>query len=205
MVLVPDSFFCSWYGGTNLQSVSLSSSFGREPRGFGFVQYADPHDAAEAKHHMDGRVFLGRELTVVFAEENRKKPVDMRARERTATRQVLSFVSLLAWQGWFWVTWMLFIEQLFFYFSWDNLDGFWMSLFFFHLFLPVVFFLSSWVGAQWFELFCSEVNLNKIKRSDAFLDYTDFRICGKYGEVFHMPIMPWHDIRMFTGLVFLNL
>jgi FUS-interacting serine-arginine-rich protein 1 len=35
---------------------------------------------------MDGRVFLGRELTVVFAEENRKKPVDMRARERTATR-----------------------------------------------------------------------------------------------------------------------
>ncbi|KAG6783475.1 hypothetical protein POTOM_012924 [Populus tomentosa] len=57
-----------------------------EPRGFGFVQYADPHDAAEAKHHMDGRVFLGRELTVVFAEENRKKPVDMRARERTATR-----------------------------------------------------------------------------------------------------------------------
>lgn len=57
-----------------------------EPRGFGFVQYADPHDAAEAKHHMDGRVFLGRELTVVFAEENRKKPMDMRARERTATR-----------------------------------------------------------------------------------------------------------------------
>ncbi|EEF30315.1 serine/arginine-rich SC35-like splicing factor SCL33 [Ricinus communis] len=53
-----------------------------EPRGFGFVQYADPQDAAEAKHHMDGRVLLGRELTVVFAEENRKKPVDMRARER---------------------------------------------------------------------------------------------------------------------------
>ncbi|OAY28951.1 serine/arginine-rich SC35-like splicing factor SCL33 [Manihot esculenta] len=53
-----------------------------EPRGFGFVQYSDPHDAAEAKHHMDGRVLLGRELTVVFAEENRKKPADMRARER---------------------------------------------------------------------------------------------------------------------------
>ncbi|KAG5250111.1 serine/arginine-rich SC35 splicing factor SCL [Salix suchowensis] len=57
-----------------------------EPRGFGFVQYSDPHDAAEAKHHMDGRVFLGRELTVVFAEENRKKPVDMRARERPRGR-----------------------------------------------------------------------------------------------------------------------
>uniref|UniRef100_A0A6N2MAN5 glucan endo-1,3-beta-D-glucosidase n=1 Tax=Salix viminalis TaxID=40686 RepID=A0A6N2MAN5_SALVM len=57
-----------------------------EPRGFGFVQYADPHDAAEAKHHMDGRVLLGRELTVVFAEENRKKPVDMRSRERPRGR-----------------------------------------------------------------------------------------------------------------------
>ncbi|XP_011048214.1 PREDICTED: serine/arginine-rich SC35-like splicing factor SCL33 [Populus euphratica] len=57
-----------------------------EPRGFGFVQYADPHDAAEAKHHMDGRVLLGRELTVVFAEENRKKPMDMRTRERTRGR-----------------------------------------------------------------------------------------------------------------------
>ncbi|KAF9688605.1 hypothetical protein SADUNF_Sadunf01G0005600 [Salix dunnii] len=57
-----------------------------EPRGFGFVQYADPHDAAEAKHHMDGRVLLGRELTVVFAEENRKKPIDMRSRERTRGR-----------------------------------------------------------------------------------------------------------------------
>ncbi|KAJ9183138.1 hypothetical protein P3X46_007042 [Hevea brasiliensis] len=57
-----------------------------EPRGFGFVQYADPYDAAEAKHHMDGRVLLGRELTVVFAEENRKKPTDMRARERVRGR-----------------------------------------------------------------------------------------------------------------------
>lgn len=53
-----------------------------EPRGFGFIQYVDPADASEAKHHMDGYVLLGRELTVVFAEENRKKPADMRARER---------------------------------------------------------------------------------------------------------------------------
>ncbi|CAI0426174.1 unnamed protein product [Linum tenue] len=53
-----------------------------EPRGFGFVQYVDPHDATEAKHQMDGRVLHGRELTVVFAEENRKKPIEMRTRER---------------------------------------------------------------------------------------------------------------------------
>nr|XP_043637512.1 serine/arginine-rich SC35-like splicing factor SCL33 [Erigeron canadensis] len=53
-----------------------------EPRGFGFVQYHDPYDAAEAKYQMDGQILLGRELTVVFAEENRKKPSEMRARER---------------------------------------------------------------------------------------------------------------------------
>ncbi|XP_059668562.1 serine/arginine-rich SC35-like splicing factor SCL33 [Cornus florida] len=52
-----------------------------EPRGFGFVQYVDPADAAEAKYQMDGQVLLGRTLTVVFAEENRKKPSEMRARE----------------------------------------------------------------------------------------------------------------------------
>ena len=57
-------------------------TFFSEPRGFGFVQFVDPQDATEAKHHMDGRVLLGRELTVVFAEENRKKPSDMRTRER---------------------------------------------------------------------------------------------------------------------------
>jgi len=53
-----------------------------EPRGFGFIQYVDPSDAAEAKYHMDGQILSGRRLTVVFAEENRKKPTDMRARER---------------------------------------------------------------------------------------------------------------------------
>lgn len=53
-----------------------------DPRGFGFVQYVDPADAADAKYQMDGTILQGRELTVVFAEENRKKPTEMRARER---------------------------------------------------------------------------------------------------------------------------
>ncbi|XP_071736529.1 serine/arginine-rich SC35-like splicing factor SCL30A [Rutidosis leptorrhynchoides] len=53
-----------------------------EPRGFGFVQFLEPADAAEAKYQMDGQTFQGRQLTVVFAEENRKKPTDMRFRER---------------------------------------------------------------------------------------------------------------------------
>lgn len=57
-----------------------------EPRGFGFIQYYDPEDAADAKYHMDGQILLGREVTVVFAEENRKKPSEMRARERVGSR-----------------------------------------------------------------------------------------------------------------------
>ncbi|RLN43331.1 serine/arginine-rich SC35-like splicing factor SCL33 [Panicum miliaceum] len=57
-----------------------------DPRGFAFIQYFDPEDAADAKYHMDGQMFLGREITVVFAEENRKKPSEMRARERVSGR-----------------------------------------------------------------------------------------------------------------------
>ncbi|KAF3441967.1 hypothetical protein FNV43_RR15883 [Rhamnella rubrinervis] len=57
-----------------------------EPRGFGFVQFVDPADAEDAKYHMDGQILLGRELTVVFAEENRKKPSEMRARDRVRGR-----------------------------------------------------------------------------------------------------------------------
>lgn len=60
----------------------LSLLLHSEPRGFGFIQYLDAADAEEAKYQMDGQVFQGRPLTVVFAEENRKKPQEMRARER---------------------------------------------------------------------------------------------------------------------------
>ncbi|KAL3649324.1 Arginine/serine-rich splicing factor scl25a transcript I [Castilleja foliolosa] len=57
-----------------------------EPRGFGFIQYVDPADAAAAQYEMDGQLLSGREVTVVFAEENRKKPTEMRARERGGGR-----------------------------------------------------------------------------------------------------------------------
>lgn len=66
-----------------LRQSLLGYLYCREPRGFGFVQYLDPDDAAEAKYQMDRQILLGRELTVVFAEENRKKPSEMRARERS--------------------------------------------------------------------------------------------------------------------------
>ncbi|CAM0906912.1 unnamed protein product [Alopecurus aequalis] len=58
----------------------------QEPRGFGFVQYFDPADAADAKYYMDGQVVLGREIAVVFAQENRKKPDEMRTRESSRGR-----------------------------------------------------------------------------------------------------------------------
>ncbi|GKG02741.1 serine/arginine-rich SC35-like splicing factor SCL33, partial [Tanacetum coccineum] len=49
-----------------------------EPRGFGFVQFV----AEEAKYHMDIQILMGQQMTVLFAEENQKKPSDMRLRER---------------------------------------------------------------------------------------------------------------------------
>eukprot|EP00252_Welwitschia_mirabilis_P024259 TRINITY_DN713_c0_g1_i10.p2 TRINITY_DN713_c0_g1~~TRINITY_DN713_c0_g1_i10.p2 ORF type:complete len:105 (-),score=7.42 TRINITY_DN713_c0_g1_i10:80-394(-) len=54
----------------------------REPRGFGFVQYYDPRDAADAKYYMDRQILLGRELSVVFAEESRKRPEEMRMKQK---------------------------------------------------------------------------------------------------------------------------
>ncbi|CAM6074138.1 unnamed protein product [Sphagnum tenellum] len=54
-----------------------------ESRGFGFVQYMDPADAADAQCNMDRQVLGGREITVVFAEQNRKKPSEMRVREHS--------------------------------------------------------------------------------------------------------------------------
>ncbi|KAK4388493.1 Serine/arginine-rich SC35-like splicing factor SCL28 [Sesamum angolense] len=49
-----------------------------EPRGFGFVKFRYPEDAAEAKSHLDRTVIGGREIRIVFAEENRKTPQEMR-------------------------------------------------------------------------------------------------------------------------------
>lgn len=58
--------------------LSVLVFFCREPRGFGFVQYLDPADAADAQFQMDRQTIAGREITVVFAEDNRKKPSEMR-------------------------------------------------------------------------------------------------------------------------------
>ncbi|KAH6776958.1 SC35-like splicing factor 28 [Perilla frutescens var. frutescens] len=60
--------------------------FSGEPRGFGFVKFRYPEDAAEAKSHMDRKVIGGREIRIVFAEENRKTPQEMRRVTRTSSR-----------------------------------------------------------------------------------------------------------------------
>jgi len=44
----------------------------------------DPADAADAQCNMDRQVLGGREITVVFAEQNRKKPSEMRVREHSS-------------------------------------------------------------------------------------------------------------------------
>lgn len=54
----------------------------REPRGFGFVKYRYAEDAAKAKQRMNHKVIGGREIRIVFAEENRKTPQEMRVTTR---------------------------------------------------------------------------------------------------------------------------
>ena len=65
----------------------------REPRGFGFVKFRNPEDAAEAKAHLNRSVIGGREIRIVFAEENRKTPQEMRkvSRLRCVIESVSTF------------------------------------------------------------------------------------------------------------------
>ncbi|KAM1819711.1 hypothetical protein ACFX15_001268 [Malus domestica] len=53
-----------------------------EPRGFAFIQFVDSYEAAEAQYHMNGKIFAGREISVVVAAETRKRPEEMRQRTR---------------------------------------------------------------------------------------------------------------------------
>lgn len=54
----------------------------REPRGFGFVKFRYAEDAAAAKQQMNHQIIGGREISIVFAEENRKTPQEMRMNAR---------------------------------------------------------------------------------------------------------------------------
>jgi RNA recognition motif-containing protein len=52
----------------------------QQPKGFAFIEYATAAMAAEARDEMDRFVIKGRELEVVFAQERRKTPQEMRGR-----------------------------------------------------------------------------------------------------------------------------
>ncbi|RAL54348.1 hypothetical protein DM860_001476 [Cuscuta australis] len=58
-----------------------------ELRGFGFVKFRYPEDAAEAKKCLNRTVIGGREIRIDYAEENRKTPNEMRRLTRTSYRQ----------------------------------------------------------------------------------------------------------------------
>jgi FUS-interacting serine-arginine-rich protein 1 len=52
----------------------------QQPKGFAFIEYATAALASEARDEMDRFVVKGRELEVVFAQERRKTPNEMRGR-----------------------------------------------------------------------------------------------------------------------------
>ena len=59
----------------------------QQPKGFAFVEYANPEMAREARAEMDRFVIKGCELEVVFAQERRKTPNEMRGRGVTPSNR----------------------------------------------------------------------------------------------------------------------
>lgn len=54
----------------------------RKPRGFAYVQFESLRDAKDAVRDLQHLTFHGRELTVEFAQGDRKTPSEMRYKER---------------------------------------------------------------------------------------------------------------------------
>jgi FUS-interacting serine-arginine-rich protein 1 len=52
----------------------------QQPKGFAFIEYANPILAREARDEMNHFVIKGHALEVVFAQERRKTPNEMRGR-----------------------------------------------------------------------------------------------------------------------------
>jgi RNA recognition motif-containing protein len=52
----------------------------QQPRGFAFIEYATPEMAREARQEMNRFVIKGHALEVLFAQERRKTPNEMRGR-----------------------------------------------------------------------------------------------------------------------------
>ena len=81
---------------TDITTLDLQLAFGRigdvrdvyiprdyhsqQPKGFAFIEYATPEMAREAREEMNKFLMKGRELEVVYAQEKRKTPNEMRGR-----------------------------------------------------------------------------------------------------------------------------
>ena len=55
------------------------------------MQFVNSYDAAEAQRRMNGKIFGGREISVVVAAETRKKPEEMRHKSRQRYSLSLSY------------------------------------------------------------------------------------------------------------------
>jgi len=65
----------------NVRDVYIPKDFhSQQPKGFAFVEYATHDQASEAKEEMNKFVMKGRQLEVLFAQEKRKSPFEMRGR-----------------------------------------------------------------------------------------------------------------------------
>ncbi|XVE69197.1 hypothetical protein DITRI_Ditri09bG0132100 [Diplodiscus trichospermus] len=53
-----------------------------EPRGFAFVQFVDSYDAVEAQRRMNGKIFAGREVSVVVTTDQMQEPEEMHCKAR---------------------------------------------------------------------------------------------------------------------------
>jgi FUS-interacting serine-arginine-rich protein 1 len=64
-----------------LRDVYIPRDFhSQQPKGFAFIEYATAEMAKEARDEMNRFVIKGREIEVVFAQERRKTPNEMRGR-----------------------------------------------------------------------------------------------------------------------------
>ena len=67
--------------------MSVVSPSNRQPKPFAFVEFDNYDDARDAKDDMDRREFQGRVIDVVFAQQKRKSPNEMRARDGPPPRR----------------------------------------------------------------------------------------------------------------------
>ena len=61
--------------------------YSQQPKGFAFIEYANLDQAREARDEMDRFRIKGCELEVVFAQEKRKSPNEMRGRDDGGERR----------------------------------------------------------------------------------------------------------------------